>query len=137
MPAAGMRVAQADPHAIYNSAAISRRPFGALTAIRYQLACKEAGTRSEARCYFALPLCFCTDNAAKPQSSQALKARAVIDLLAIGCRDLRDLRLPPSSRSSSRTADLSRRYIHCGKSTHDTNIMLVNASGTADDFRDM
>jgi hypothetical protein len=89
MPAAGMRVAQADPHAIYNSAAISRRPFGALTAIRYQLACKEAGTRSEARCYFALPLCFCTDNAAKPQSSQALKARAVIDLLAIGCRDLR------------------------------------------------
>jgi hypothetical protein len=39
MPATGMRVAQADPHAIYNSAAISRRPFGALTAIRYELEC--------------------------------------------------------------------------------------------------
>jgi hypothetical protein len=49
-----------------------------------------AGTRSEARCYFALPLCFCTDNAAKPQTSQALKARAGIDLSTIGCRDLRD-----------------------------------------------
>jgi hypothetical protein len=44
MPATGMRVAQADPHAIYNSAAIRRRSFGALTASRYQLACKEAGS---------------------------------------------------------------------------------------------
>src|ERR1700730_9518464 len=90
MPATGMRVAQADPHAI----TIPRLSVADLL-VRCQRSdmnssVQGAGTRSEARCYFALPLCFCTDNAAKPQSSQALKARALIDLSAIGCRDLRD-----------------------------------------------
>jgi hypothetical protein len=133
-----MRVAQADPHAIYNSAAISRRPFGALTAIRYQLACKEAGTRSEARCYFALPLCFCTDNAAKPQSFQALKALGLSSIYwrsDVGICATCICRRAAAPALVPRTS--SRRYIHCGKSTHDTNIMLVNASGTVDDFRDM
>ena len=89
MPATRMRVAQADPHAIYIPRLSVADPLvRASDPISARV--QGAGTRSETRCYFALPLCFCTDNAAKPQSSQALKARAGIDLSAIGCRDLRD-----------------------------------------------
>ena len=90
MPATRMRVAQADPHAIYIPRLSVADPLVRCQRSDIMLECKEQEPDLKPRCYFALPLCFCTDNAAKPQSSQALKARAVIDLSAIGCRDLRD-----------------------------------------------